>query len=480
VDGDPKIGQPPGTFMIGRRGSPPGQNNHRVILASAVSALGAADPFHAAVLSVVAFRARITSDQGIIFEDGWQSVDKVLHPGTLEFISSKPPLLSVLMAGPYWLLEKITGWTLADQPFAVVRTLLLLVNGLLFVIYLALFVRLVERYGGTEWGKLFAVACACFGTYVTTFAVTFSNHSIAAYSVVFALYPALAILRQRIAAMRQRGAFSASWYWFSVAGFFASFTACCELPALSFTAVLFFVSLCCAPWRTVLFYLPAAAIPIAAFLLTNYWAVGQWRPVYSEFGDPASQREFAWYQYEGSHWRNPAPGEIRRGIDFAKTQESRGQYALHLLVGHHGLFSLTPIWVLAVAGMLGLSAAMLRPKIAFGESTAATDVACQRKGLVFVGAMTLVVSVAVVAFYLIKSDNYGGWTSGLRWLIWLSPLWILCLLPVLDLLSVSRWGRGFCYLVLFFSVLSVSYPAWNPWRHPWIYRYMEALGWPGY
>jgi len=29
--------------------------------------------------------------------------------------------------------------------------------------------------------------------------------------------------------------------------------------------------------------------------------------------------------------------------------------------------------------------------------------------------------------------------------------------------------------LLALSVLSVSYPAWNPWRHPWIYNLLEAL-----
>jgi hypothetical protein len=85
-----------------------------------------------------------------------------------------------------------------------------------------------------------------------------------------------------------------------------------------------------------------------------------------------------------------------------------------------------------------------------------------------------------VGFYLLKSDNYGGWTSGLRWVIWLSPLWLLCMLTIADRLGGSRWGRGLAYALLALSIVSVSFPAWNPWRHPWIYQLMEALGWPGY
>ena len=35
-------------------------------------------------------------DEGIIFEPGWGSVDKVMDPKTKLFYSSKPPLLTVL------------------------------------------------------------------------------------------------------------------------------------------------------------------------------------------------------------------------------------------------------------------------------------------------------------------------------------------------------------------------------------------------
>jgi hypothetical protein len=94
------------------------------------------------------------------------------------------------------------------------------------------------------------------------------------------------------------------------------------------------------------------------------------------------------------------------------------------------------------------------------------------------------VSVVVIGFYLVGVDkrthNYGGWSNGLRWLMWLAPLWLLCLLPAADRLSCCRRGRLLGYVLLGFSVLSVSYSDWNPWRHPWLYDFLESLGWPGY
>jgi hypothetical protein len=32
------------------------------------------------------------------------------------------------------------------------------------------------------------------------------------------------------------------------------------------------------------------------------------------------------------------------------------------------------------------------------------------------------------------------------------------------------------YALLALSVLSVSYPEYSPWRHPWLYDFLEAHG----
>ncbi len=93
-----------------------------------------------------------------------------------------------------------------------------------------------------------------------------------------------------------------------------------------------------------------------------------------------------------------------------------------------------------------------------------------------IAGLSLVLMVTVVAFYIVKTGNYGGWTAGPRWLMWLTPLFLLAMLPCVDWLAGRRWGRWLGYVLLGFSVFSVSYPAWNPWRHPWIYNLLEALG----
>ncbi len=404
------------------------------------------------------------------WESDWDTVDKVLDPQTRKFYSSKPPLLTTLLAAVYRLLQMLTGWTLTANLWDVVRTMLILVNVVPFLVYLGLLARLGERFCGNDWARLYMMTAATFATLVTPFLVTLNNHTVGTYLVLFAVYATLDIWCE---------SGPAPWYLFAAAGFFSALAASSELPAAALVAGLGLVLLLRAPRQTLLFFVPSVALVVAGFFLTNWLAIGQLRPAYAEFGTE-------WYKYEGSHW--DPPGGYKRGIDFASKVESRGDYILNVLIGHHGLFSLTPMWLLAFAGMIFGTWRVLRSRARFqpseeNESSEAgdpphQDVPEQLPWWVF--PCSLLLSLIVIGFYLFKTDNYGGWTSGLRWLMWLTPIWLVCMLPVLAWLSRSSWGRGLGYVLLLLSVLSVSYPAWNPWRHPWIYRFMDAQGWIPY
>ena len=218
-----------GTFVIGRR-------DHGLLTAgcglAATNALGLA-----AVL-----RCRGPSghgyDYGITFEDGWFSVDKVLNPDTHEYYSSKPPLLTVLMAGEYWLLKHALGWSINEHPDEIVRIGLLTFNVLPLILYLWMIARLAERYGTTDWGRLFVVAAAAFGTLLSTFLITFNNHVPAAFATLIALYAALPVAfpREDSGGVSPRLADGAGRL--VVAGLAAGFLFNCELPAAAFIAAL--------------------------------------------------------------------------------------------------------------------------------------------------------------------------------------------------------------------------------------------------
>lgn len=376
-------------------------------------------------------------------QPGWDTIDMVKHDGQL--YSSKPPLLPTLLAGPYWVIYRTTGASLASHPYSIGRGMLLFVQVLPLVVYFGLLARVVERYGTTDWGRIFVVACAVFGTFLTTFAVTLNNHIFAAASCMAAIYPAIRIVYDG----------ERRWRYFVLAGFFAAFTAANELPALAFFAALV-VAMLMTAWReTLLAFVPAALVVATGFFGTNYAAHGSLVPAYGHRDEGEN-----WYEYtyerggrtRDSYWLN------RQGID--KGEPSPAMYALHTLVGHHGVFSLTPIWVLTLLG--------------FG-------LACRRStALRQLTLLTALVSLACLVFYLSRplvDRNYGGMTSGMRWFFWLAPLWLLAMLPAADWFAGRRGTRGFALVLLAFSVLSVSYPSWNPWTHPWLFDWFAKLGW---
>jgi hypothetical protein len=131
-------------------------------------------------------------------------------------------------------------------------------------------------------------------------------------------------------------------------------------------------------------------------------------------------------------------------------------------VGHHGIFSLTPVWLLSVCGLwLWLRGADARlRRLALGVA---------------------LLAVVCLTFYIglrpRLDRNYGGMTSGFRWMFWQAPLWLMAMIPAADRAARSRWGMAVALVLLVGSVLSASYPTWNPWTQPWIYNWLTSHDW---
>jgi len=316
-----------------------------------------------------------------------------------------------------------------------------------------LLARLIERFGTTDWGRVFVMVVATLGTLLTTFAVVLNNHLVAAVSAAVALY---ALVRIYCDGERR-------WSCFALAGLAAAFTAADELPALSLLAAMGFLLLFRAPRETLLAFVPAALVVVAAFFATNYLAHDSLLPPYMHRSatDPSDN----WYAY--TYTVNGEPRESywlqRQGID--QGEPSRLVYALHVLVGHHGIFSLTPVWLLSLWG---------------GLMWLRSDDVNRRHLAALIGLLTLICLVFYIGLRPQEDRNYGGMTSGFRWMFWFTPLWLVAMIPAADRLARSRAGVAFAAVLLTLSALSVSYPTWNPWTHPWIYHWLEWCGWQGF
>jgi hypothetical protein len=446
----------------------------------------------------------------------WDSIDVVMHTdaaGAPHIYSSKPPLLTTLYAAPYWLFCKIASAvhgppvTLGTNPYEIDRAMLLLVNVLPLIVYFWVLGKILERYGRTDWGRIFVMAAATLGTFLTTFAVVLNNHLPAAVCAVITLYASLRIWYDGERRVR----------YFLLAGCFAALAAGCELPALSLFALATVAALWKAPRQMLIGFVPAALVVLVAFFATNWLAHHSLSPAYAHrqhgqevprpiataSGTPAPSDDTApnaaitpgansggsattngrfegtvtldsgqtvtlrgnsnnWYDYEftrsdgrliESYWRHA------QGIDAGEA--SIGKYAFNVLIGHHGIFSLTPIWLLAIPGLL----------LWLGS---------KNYNLPAVAMSITLISVVCITFYILRpldERNYGGATSGFRWVFWLAPLWLLALLPTADKLCNWRPARCLGYLLLALSVLSAAYPIWNPWTPPWLMNLGTYMGW---
>ena len=460
----------------------------------------------------------------------WDTIDKVKHigrDGKMHAYSSKPPLLASVVAAGYLAIKTFTGLTITEDTFVMTRTLLLLLNGACWLILLYFLAKTIDCISVRDWSRYYVLACAGFGTFLSTFAVTLNNHLPAAAAAMATVYCITKITRRADSKLPQ-----ATWRTFLLAGIASALAFSNELPALALLAVTGLVCVWKSRQFTLTAFLPGMAVILAAFIGTNYAFHGELKMPYAHRSDgaavasveiepskpvvekldvgglpalledalpqafrfssvkitpgdwpstppdvrrwnvsdrlsdqsfviqhntAAAQNLFSihprsnWYEYPGSYWLK-SNTERKSLVD--RGQQDPLVYTFHVLLGHHGIFSLTPIWILALAGMMVL---MLS----------------RRYQLRWFGLMTIGLSVVVVTFYLMQptiNRNYGGVSSGLRWVFWLYPLWLVCILPMADSLAQSKIGRFFCLALLAASVLSVSWSNLNPWVHPWLYQ----------
>jgi hypothetical protein len=196
-------------------------------------------------------------------------------------------------------------------------------------------------------------------------------------------------------------------------------------------------------------------------VIEQHPSVGRWR-----IFDLKSKRRYAlqqqdsvfeiriwdnWYDYEvngqASYW---LPGSAS-GVDLG--EPSRLRYLMHMTVGHHGIFSLTPIWCFSLLGI----------------AVAWRDAEPIWRRLAY---LLLTLTIVLIAFYTFRplaDRNYGGVASGFRWFFWLTPLFLLMLIPAWRIIHKSLLLTMVWWICLAISIFSSLHGFLNPWQHPWYF-----------
>ena len=452
----------------------------------------------------------------------WSTIDLVRHrgrDGKQHYYSSKPPLLSAMHAGVYAALRITTGLSLITETFTTARIILVLVNLLPLVAFWWLWGRYWQQRRLSDWALVVLMSFLLWGTFASTFANTLNNHLPGVIAAGVSLLAVLKIIEQQ----------RREWRWFILAGAAAAFGVVCELPALSWAAAVSVLLIQVAPRRAAI-GLVAGMLPIAlAFLVVNFLAHGDLRPPYwhrtygelvatverqatraaevnvqgdrdaivaalrekgfqvssaavvrntrtrgvEELWDDQTQVRFAlvgageriqihhwddWYDYPNSYWYP----DRKQGVD--RGEPSRLNYCFQSTFGHHGIFSLTPMWLLIPLGMWAVWLQSSSPvwsrlfefRIQLMLAIAATSIVCW-------------------AFYMLRpleDRNYGGVSSGFRWMFWFTPLWCWLVAEGVDRIT-SPWARRLVLAALGLSIFSATFPWTNPWTTPWLAQLLK-------
>ena len=450
-------------------------------------------------------------------DGNWGTIDKVYHidrSGEEHFYSSKPPLYILFLSSQYWVLNRVFGVDMLVNPLWAIKGLVFCNQVLLFGLFLWLYLQICQRFVKQRSVLICLGLTAGFGTFLSTFAVSLNNHLPAAVCVL-----ATIALMIRIECDR-----NSSWIEYFSIGVMTALSVTFELPALSFLGLVGIWLLLRSPVKTLTFGVFGISIVATAFLGSNYWAHGSLQPPYAHrsdgevlayleqedaallvsgvvpetlalFGgqtgedvalpgmtdivieqhptvgrwrifDLQNTRRYAlqqvgsvfeirvwdnWYDYDvngrPSYW---LPGSAR-GVDLG--EPSRLQYFIHMTVGHHGIFSLTPIWIFS---LLGIAVAWRDPEPIWRQ----------------LAYVLLTLTFVLLVFYTMRplaDRNYGGVASGFRWFFWLTPLFLLMLIPAWriirkSMLLISLWG-----ICLVISIYSGLHSFLNPWQHPWYF-----------
>jgi hypothetical protein len=352
------------------------------------------------------------------------TIDKVQVGG--HFYSSKPPLLSTVGAAVYWGVYHLTGLSIRGGDAARYQAIFLVTLVLMLGCHLVLLAygyRLLRRWHDRPEVVLPAFAALALAYLGFGYATSINNHGPAAVACLAGFYHAFAARRGE----------APRWRHFALAGFFGGLAPALDLGAV-FVSIAIGLYLLAADWRATLRWLAPAAVPPVALHFALTWAIaGRLLPVYLD-------RQA--YLYPGSYWRSPT--------DLDALAEPRLLYVSNMLFGHHGLFTMTPLLVLAL--------------VALGVSLARRDEHA-REAAVVGGAF-----VVLVVFYTLTTRNYGGTCVGFRWLMIVTPLLMLFLADWL------RTPRGRLGLVAFGLLFAVSqFNAVDALRGPWRTSAWHAL-----
>ncbi len=347
-----------------------------------------------------------------------QTVDKV--QGKNGIISSKPPILSLLMTLEYQLIKSM-GYSLNNsQDYKSIARIMIIVNViipyLIAIIFLGKFLHEIKISPVVRITLLLGLL---FGTQWTALASHFTNHVPATSYLIIGLY---------FVWKSYTTPYPAPLIYNLLIGLCTSLVYTIDLPLTIFiaSAILFLII---KKKPEVLPGIIIGALPIlTTHLIIMYHTTGNILPV------QISKEPFL---FESSYWRHPAGPDA--------LHHPKWLYTFNILLGPKGLFLLYPILTIGLCNFL--------PSI---WKTLYTDIK-------YVTLLFLASFITINIYYILSTNNYGGVSYGFRWHIGCMPLLIIAGIPYIE----NKY-RKIYFWIIWFIFFSISlYSTYECRVYPW-------------
>jgi len=339
------------------------------------------------------------------------------------FISSKPPTLPTIGAGVYWVYRELTGKTIARYEGDVVRLVSFCTGGICHLLFLIYFYRLCRLLLARELAIIASMAGACFGYLGVAYATHINNHSTAAALAVMGFYYAVRIRQEHQVRL---------WHW-PLAGLALGLLPAIDLSGVAITALIGLYLLSYDWKKTLLYFVPALLPGLVTHFALTYYISGSFKPFYLN----SALKTFKQFYFRTAG-----------GID--GLHEPKTTYAFNVLLGHHGLFSMTPLYCFGLWELVR---------------------SIRRRQLLAESLVSALAILAYCAYYILRTRNYGGWCVGMRWLIPVMPFLLLYFGRWLDRVRVTSpvWlAVVLAFAVSCFNVQDglsspLQYSVWHNW-----------------
>jgi len=366
----------------------------------------------ATVQSLVESRSFVIDNTAFV-----ETGDKVSING--HFYSDKPPIPSVLGAAVYMPLYHY-GLRLHLGSSVAYYLVTLLIVKLFWILGIVAFYLQLKFAGLNAQSRLLASLALGIGSLYFTWSTTFNSHELAAAFLSLGFY---FLLRARFQALTRLN--------ISIAAFFLSLASTADMPTGIFYALFLLYILRDQRLRkATVFYLLPLLLTLLPALALNYYIHHSIMPV---------QITGSYFHYPGSPWLN----STELSGTHINTPAFTLSYGLLALVGPKGFLLYNPIIGIALWGLTRT---------------------IRRRGPLFPEAVVVVVGSGIlVLYYLLFTNNYGGWSYSIRWFVPVLPLLFVFVHPFFQTYTKKRAMLFRVLLCVGIGIALVG--ALDPWSH---------------